>query len=222
MPWIESSKYTSKTSVEIEISGLTPGQRYHVFITNFNSSGGESGWLCVQSGIINAYSATITRGGLNSSYPNEREVLAYTTSSATIHVVGNVYSDSQLPSGYFGSSIIPAYVTVPNLTWAASHAKGQSISKAVTAEVWNNIKNYVSYIIRREGRGTWLTNTVKKGDEITEKEFNEVVDAINRTDRGSIYTTLIRAEQGKTITSTHFDRLIDAYNEAAYVCNNYY
>lgn len=106
MASISVAKYTSATSYTVTISGLTVGQKYHLFIEDLTSSGASNGWYCryTQTATSTSYTYTGSTSATYSQY--DRRVRLYGTgTTSTSHSVGTRYSTSELPS----SNVTGAY-----------------------------------------------------------------------------------------------------------------
>lgn len=106
MASISVAKYTSATSYTVTISGLTVGQKYHLFIEDLTSSGASNGWYCRHTQTATSTSYTYT-GSTSATYSQyDRRVRLYGTgTTSTSHSVGTLYSTSELPS----SNVTGAY-----------------------------------------------------------------------------------------------------------------
>lgn len=96
-----SGEYTSATSYEVTISGMTVGQKYHLFVADLNSSGNTTGYYCrySQTATSTNYTYEGTCGSAYSAY-NRTLRLFCTGTTATSHSVGAKYQSSDLPSSY--------------------------------------------------------------------------------------------------------------------------
>lgn len=97
-------------SYTITLSGMSTSTRYHVFIADLSSSGSVSGYKCIRSSL--GSSSTWTYSGSSSSpYSNySRSVYVYTSTAATSHSVGTIYTYDEMRSGctFMDSNTIPA------------------------------------------------------------------------------------------------------------------
>ena len=103
--------YTSATAYTVTVSGMTTGQKYHLFIQDLNSDGSYSGYYrCGFTHTVTASSESYSLSGLSSSAG--RVVYVYCTgTTATNHVKNNLYTFSELPTSYVSrtSGEIKAY-----------------------------------------------------------------------------------------------------------------
>ncbi len=103
--------YTSATAYKVTVSGMTTGQKYHLFIQDLNSDGSFSGYYrCGFTHTVTASSESYSLSRLSSSAG--RVVYVYCTgTTATNHVKNNLYTFSQLPTSYVSrtSGEIKAY-----------------------------------------------------------------------------------------------------------------
>ena len=103
--------YTSATAYTVNVSGMTTGQKYHLFIQDLKSDGSFSGYYrCGFTHTVNASSESYSLSGLTSSAG--RVVYVYCTgTTATSHVKNNLYTFSELPTSYVSrtSGEIKAY-----------------------------------------------------------------------------------------------------------------
>ena len=100
----------NNASYKLTLSGMSTSLRYHVFIVDLSSSGGVNGYKCVRSSKGTSSSWTYS-GSSGSPYSNyDRGVYVRSTTAATSHVVGNVYTWSQVFNGTteVDSGTIPA------------------------------------------------------------------------------------------------------------------
>ena len=97
-------------SYTITLSGMSTSTRYHVFIADLSSSGSVTGYKCIRSS--RGSSSTWTyNGSSNSPYSNySRSVYVYTSTAATSHSVGTIYTYDEMRSGctFMDSNTIPA------------------------------------------------------------------------------------------------------------------
>lgn len=100
----------NNASYTVSLSGMSTSTRYHVFIADLSSSGSVTGYKCVRSSL--GTSSTWTYDGTSSSpYSNyNRSVYVYTSTAATSHSVGTIYTYDQMRSGctFMDSNTIPA------------------------------------------------------------------------------------------------------------------
>ena len=103
--------YTSATAYKVTVSGMTTGQKYHLFIQDLKSDGSFSGYYrCGFTHTVTASSESYSLSGLTSSAG--RVVYVYCTgTTATSHVKNNLYTFSELPTSYVSrtSGEIKAY-----------------------------------------------------------------------------------------------------------------
>ena len=97
-------------SYTITLSGMSTSIRYHVFIADLSSSGSVTGYKCIRTS--RGSSSTWTYNGSSSSpYSNyRRSVYVYTSTAATSHSVGTIYTYDEMRSGctFMDSNTIPA------------------------------------------------------------------------------------------------------------------
>lgn len=100
----------NNASYTLSLSGMSTSTRYHVFIADLSSSGAVTGYKCVRSSL--GSSSTWTYDGSSSSpYSNYgRSVYVYTSTAATSHSVGTIYTYDEMRSGctFMDSNTIPA------------------------------------------------------------------------------------------------------------------
>lgn len=98
MAYLSIYEYTSEDSYTVKISGMTSGQKYHLFIEDLTASGDGNGYICQYSQTANTSTYTYT-GSTSSTYSKyPRQVLLYTSgTTATTHRVGNRYYTTQKP-----------------------------------------------------------------------------------------------------------------------------
>ena len=100
----------NNASYTLSLSGMSTSIRYHVFIADLSTSGSVTGYKCVRSSL--GTSSTWTYSGFsNSPYSNyNRSVYVYTSTAATIHSVGTIYTFDEMRSGctFMDSNTIPA------------------------------------------------------------------------------------------------------------------
>lgn len=100
----------NNASYTLFLSGMSTSTRYHVFIADLSSSGAVTGYKCVRSSL--GSSSTWTYDGSSSSpYSNYgRSVYVYTSTAATSHSVGTIYTYDEMRSGctFMDSNTIPA------------------------------------------------------------------------------------------------------------------
>ena len=100
----------NNASYTLTLSGMSTSLRYHVFIVDLSSTGGVNGYKCIRSSKGTSSSWTYN-GSSGSPYSNyDRGVYVRSTTSATSHVVGNIYTWSQVFNGTteVDSGTIPA------------------------------------------------------------------------------------------------------------------
>lgn len=99
-----SIEYTSATSYTVTASGLTAGQKYHIFTDDLDTSGNITGYVCryTQTASSSSWSETYSTSSAYSGY-NRHAYMYCTGTTATSHSVGVTYTASQLPTGITGS-----------------------------------------------------------------------------------------------------------------------
>ncbi len=100
----------NNASYKLTLSGMSTSTRYHVFIADLSSSGTVTGYKCVRSSLGSSSTWTYS-GSSNSPYSNyNRSVYVYTSTAATSHSVGTIYTYDQMRSGctFMDSDTIPA------------------------------------------------------------------------------------------------------------------
>ena len=98
------------SSYKITLSGMSTSIRYHVFVADLSSSGTVTGYKCVRSSLGSSSTWTYS-GSSNSPYSGyARSVYVYTSTAATSHSVGTIYTYDQMRNGctYMDSDSIPA------------------------------------------------------------------------------------------------------------------
>lgn len=96
-----SGAYNSATSYTVTVTGMTVGQKYHLFIADLDASGSTTGYYCryTQTATSSGYTYNGTCGSAYSAY--NRTVRLYCTgTTATSHSVGVKYQENQLPTSY--------------------------------------------------------------------------------------------------------------------------
>lgn len=98
MAAISTAKNTSASAYTVEITGLTVGKKYHLFIQDLKTDGSDNGWYCRYSQTADDTSFTY-KGSTSATYSQyNRAVRLYCTDTTkTSHSVGTRYSGSQLP-----------------------------------------------------------------------------------------------------------------------------
>lgn len=98
-----SITYNSATSYTVTVSGMTVGQKYHVFTEDLNTSGSVTGYVCryTQTATSSSWSNSYTCGSAYSGF-TRHAYLYCTGTTATSHSVGQTYSASELPSSSGG------------------------------------------------------------------------------------------------------------------------
>ena len=84
--------------------------RYHVFVADLSTSGTVTGYKCVRSSLGSSSTWTYS-GSSNSPYSGyARSVYVYTSTAATSHSVGTIYTADEMRNGctYMDSDSIPA------------------------------------------------------------------------------------------------------------------
>lgn len=99
--------YQSSTSYKVEVTGMTVGQKYHIFTEDLNTDGTRPtyGYLCrySQTASSSDWDKTYSCSSAYSKY--DRHVYIYTTGTTrTDHEVGTLYKEDELPSGYITSA----------------------------------------------------------------------------------------------------------------------
>lgn len=97
-------------SYTITLSGMSTSTRYHVFIADLSSSGSVTGYKCIRTSRGSSSTWTYS-GSSNSPYSNySRSVYVYTSTAATSHSVGTIYTYDEMRSGctFMDSNTIPA------------------------------------------------------------------------------------------------------------------
>lgn len=100
----------NNASYTLTLSGMSTSTRYHVFIADLSSSGSVTGYKCLRSSLGSSSKWTYI-GSSNSPYSNYgRSVYVYTSTAATIHSVGTIYTFEEMRSGctFMDSNTIPA------------------------------------------------------------------------------------------------------------------
>lgn len=98
------------SSYKITLSGMSTSTRYHVFVADLSSSGTVIGYKCVRSSLGSSSTWTYS-GSSNSPYSGyARSVYVYTSTAATSHSVGTIYTYNEMRDGctYMDSDSIPA------------------------------------------------------------------------------------------------------------------
>lgn len=98
-----SIEYTSDTSYTVSVTGMTEGQKYHVFTDDLSTDGSITGYVCRYSQTASA-TYWSSRYSTSSTYSwfTRHAYLYCTGTTATSHSVGVTYTASQLPTGYTG------------------------------------------------------------------------------------------------------------------------
>ncbi len=96
-----SGSYSSATAYTVTISGMTVGQKYHLFVADLDSSGSTTGYYCrySQTATSTSYTYSGTCGSAYSAF-NRTLRLFCTGTTATSHSVGTKYQTSDFPSSY--------------------------------------------------------------------------------------------------------------------------
>lgn len=97
-------------SYTITLSGMSTSTRYHVFIADLSSSGSVTGYKCIRTSRGSSSTWTYS-GSSNSPYSNySRSVYVYTSTAATSHSVGTIYTYDEMRRGctFMDSNTIPA------------------------------------------------------------------------------------------------------------------
>ena len=159
------------SSYTLTLSGMSTSLRYHVFIADLSSSGGINGYKCVRSSKGTSSSWTYN-GSSNAPYSNyERGVYVRSTSSQTIHEVGNIYTWSQVFEGTkeVDSGTIPA----------ASGSGGGGGGTTPKKHYYYQVKLYGNGGVFSDGSKTYTTYWWPKDDvassETTSPEVNTSV-----------------------------------------------
>lgn len=100
----------NNASYKLSLSGMSTSTRYHVFVADLSSSGTVTGYKCVRSSLGTSSTWTYS-GSSNSPYSNySRSVYAYTSTAATSHSVGTIYTYDEMRNGctFMDSDTIPA------------------------------------------------------------------------------------------------------------------
>ena len=118
-------------SYTITLSGMSTSTRYHVFIADLSSSGSVTGYKCIRTSRGSSSTWTYS-GSSNSPYSNySRSVYVYTSTAATSHSVGTIYTYDEMRSGctFMDSNTIPAAGGGgPTYVYARFYANGGSWS----------------------------------------------------------------------------------------------
>lgn len=100
----------NNASYKLSLSGMSTSTRYHVFVADLSSSGTVTGYKCVRSSLGTSSTWTYS-GSSNSPYSNySRSVYVYTSTAATSHSVGTIYTYDEMRNGctFMDSDTIPA------------------------------------------------------------------------------------------------------------------
>lgn len=100
----------NNASYTITLSGMSTSTRYHVFIADLSSSGSVTGYKCIRTSKGSSSTWTYS-GSSNSPYSNyRRSVYVYTSTAATSHSVGTIYTYDEMRRGctFMDSNTIPA------------------------------------------------------------------------------------------------------------------
>lgn len=100
----------NNASYTITLSGMSTSTRYHVFIADLSSSGSVTGYKCIRTSRGSSSTWTYS-GSSNPPYSNyRRSVYVYTSTAATSHSVGTIYTYDEMRRGctFMDSNTIPA------------------------------------------------------------------------------------------------------------------
>lgn len=153
-----SGAYNSATSYTVTVTGMTVGQKYHLFIADLDTSGSTTGYYCryTQTASSSSYTYNGTCGSAYSGYV--RMIYLFCTgTTATSHSVGTKYQTSQFPTSYTEQEIshMPAWYGGGSYKVRLKRGAG------------------VSSISFRVNGSTGTTYTVGSGSEYSEKEVGE-------------------------------------------------
>lgn len=119
----------NNSSYTLSLSGMSTSTRYHVFVADLSSSGSVTGYKCVRSSLGSSSTWTYN-GSSNSPYSSySRSVYVYTSTAATSHSVGTIYTYDEMRSGctFMDSDTIPAAGSSGYDTNAISFRAGEGI-----------------------------------------------------------------------------------------------
>lgn len=158
MASISTAKYTSAAAYTVTISGLTIGQKYHLFIEDLDANGASAGWYCryTQTASSTSYTYDGTTSATYSKY--DRRVRLYCTgTTSTSHSTGVRYSTNQLPSG---SAVTGAY------TGTISAWGGGASVYPLTVQCGDGVSGFFYRVnaTGADGSGTYTTSSVSKDD----------------------------------------------------------
>lgn len=140
---------------KITLSNMSTSTRYHVFIADLSSSGSVTGYKCVRSSLGTSSSWTYN-GSSSSTYSKyNRSVYCYTSTSATSHSVGTIYSFDEMSDGcnYMDSDTIPAAGSSPSYS-----------TNLITFQAGTGIKSYKMIYADAESTGNTATiSSIQKG-----------------------------------------------------------
>lgn len=132
----------NNASYTLTLSGMSTSTRYHVFIADLDSSGSVNGYKCIRSSLGSSSTWTYN-GSSNSPYSNyRRSVYVYTSTAATSHSVGTIYTYDEMRSGctFMDSNTIPAAGggSTPTYTQSDVYVKVQYGLESVGVKYYQN------------------------------------------------------------------------------------
>lgn len=155
---VSIAQYTSASAYTVTISGLTTGQKYHLFIEDLGTDGSSAGWYCRYSQTASSTSYTYS-GSTSATYSQyDRRVRLYCTgTTATSHSVGTRYSTSQLPS----SNVTGAWTGTIE-AWGG----GSSSSYPLKVQCGTGVSGFFYRVntTGADGSGTYTFSSVDKDD----------------------------------------------------------
>ena len=158
MASVSTAQYTSASAYTVTISGMTPGQKYHLFIEDLGTDGSSAGWYCRYSQTASSTSYTYN-GSTSATYSQyDRRVRLYCTgTTATSHSVGTRYSTSQLPS----SNVTGAWTGTIE-AWGG----GSSSSYPLKVQCGAGVSGFFYRVntTGADGSGTYTSSSVDKDD----------------------------------------------------------
>lgn len=168
-----SITYTSATSYTVSATGLTVGQKYHIFTEDLNTSGSVTGYVCryTQTATSSSWSGSYTCGSAYSGF-TRHAYLYCTGTTATSHSVGSTYSAGDLPSASGGM-------------WSAYDSWGGGTGDSYRIRLKRG--SGISSISFRINGTSGTTYTVGSGSEYSEKEVGS---------GGYLYLTDVGYESG--------------------------
>lgn len=186
-----SITYNSATSYTVAVSGMTVGQKYHVFTEDINTSGGVTGYVCryTQTASSSSWSNSYTCGSAYSGF-TRHAYLYCTGTTATSHSVGSTYSASQLPSSSGG--MWSAYDS-----WSGG---GTTTSYKITLKVGSGVER-ISYKINSSSSETTYMLNASTGSVTRDVGSG-----------GYLYVTAITYEDGYTYPVIATDQTLTPYS----------